>query len=198
MSCSTDAMIFCIPLPLLWTLQVPLKKKIVIGILLSSGAFVIAAAIIRIVLTTSSNPSAISINSWGVRETIVGILTVNIPILRPLFNKDFWNGKKGSTNASSHGLSHGTAHKPQLVTGPYELASSVDNGRFGRKRQGSESGSQESIIGKPDPSGIAVQTTYQVSSNQDSGDERTGGRWTHGRGQTEVNIHGPGRGDSQV
>lgn len=191
-------MIFCIPLPLLWTLQVPLKKKIVIGILLSSGAFVIAAAIIRVVLTTSSNPSAISINSWGVRETIVGILTVNIPILRPIFNKQFWSGKKGSTNASSHGLSHGVSNKPQLVSGSYELASSVDNGRFGRKRQGSDSGSQESIIGKQDASGIAVQTTYQVSSNQGPGNETPGERWTHGRGQTEVNIHGPARADSEV
>lgn len=193
-------MIFCIPLPLLWTLQVPLKKKIVIGILLSSGAFVIAAAIIRVVLTTSANPSAISINSWGVRETIVGILTVNIPILRPVFNKEFWTSKKGSTAASSHALSHGTGNKPHLVSGNYELASSVDNGRFRRKRQGSDSGSQESIIGKQDPSGIAVQTTYQVSSNQESGDERSVGRWNHGRGTTEVNIQGPGpvRGDSEV
>lgn len=189
-------MIFCIPLPLLWTLQVPLKKKIVIGILLSSGAFVIAAAIIRVVLTTSDNPSALSINGWGVRETIVGILTVNIPVLRPIFNKEFWTSKKGSTNASSHGMSHGTSNKPKLAEGPYELASSVDNGRFGRKRQGSDSGSQESIIGKPDASGIAVQTTYQVSSNQESGDERSGDRWTHGRGKTEVNIHGPGRDSS--
>ncbi|KAH8900345.1 hypothetical protein GQ53DRAFT_613908, partial [Thozetella sp. PMI_491] len=86
----TDAAILCIPLPLLWKLQVPLKKKLVIGILICSGLFVITAAIIRVVLTLGSNRSALNINRWGVRETIVGIVAVNIPILRPLFTSHFW------------------------------------------------------------------------------------------------------------
>ncbi|KAG9251586.1 uncharacterized protein F5Z01DRAFT_271501 [Emericellopsis atlantica] len=191
----TDGMIFCIPLPLLWTLQVPLKKKLVIGLLLSSGAFVIAAAIIRVVLTTSANPSSVSINSWGVRETIVGILTVNIPILRPIASREFWS-RKTSKLPSSHGgagASHGTGTKPSNITGSYELASSIDKGnRFGRKRQDSDSnGSQESIIGNmktgggSDPNAVTVQTTYQVSSDQEVG----GDSWHHGRGgltQTSV------------
>lgn len=63
---------------MLWGLQVNLRKKIAIGILLSSGLFVIAAAIIRAVLTLGSAPSGLNINRWGVRETIVGILTVNM------------------------------------------------------------------------------------------------------------------------
>ncbi|KAF5572255.1 integral membrane protein PTH11 [Fusarium pseudoanthophilum] len=103
----TDALILGIPMPLLWKLQVPFRKsvssplpqspsntprKLVIGLLLSSGAFVIAAAITRVVLTLSTNPSTLTINAWGVRETIVGILTVNIPILRLIFSKSFWNG----------------------------------------------------------------------------------------------------------
>ncbi|KAF5977753.1 Oxidoreductase ucpA [Fusarium coicis] len=88
----TDALILGIPMPLLWKLQVPFRKKLAVG-LLSSGAFVIAAAITRAVFTFSANPSALTINVWGVRETIVGILTVNIPILRPIFSKSFWNGK---------------------------------------------------------------------------------------------------------
>ncbi|KXJ88019.1 hypothetical protein Micbo1qcDRAFT_111613, partial [Microdochium bolleyi] len=88
----TDAAILCVPLPMLWTLQVPARQKIVIGILLSSGVFVITAAIIRIVITLGSTPSALVINRWGVRETIVGIIAVNAPILRPMFSKAFWTG----------------------------------------------------------------------------------------------------------
>ncbi|RBR18866.1 hypothetical protein FVER53590_29072 [Fusarium verticillioides] len=37
--------------------------KLVVCLLLSSGAFVIAAAMIRIVLTLSANPSALTINA---------------------------------------------------------------------------------------------------------------------------------------
>jgi hypothetical protein len=79
----TDAALLAIPLPLMWALQVPLKKKIALCLLLSSGIFVISAAIIRIVMTLVSHPSALTINRWGVRETIAGIVAVNAPILKP-------------------------------------------------------------------------------------------------------------------
>lgn len=79
----TDAAILCIPLPLLWRLKVSISKKLSLGLLLSSGLFVITAAIIRLVLTLKGSASATTLNRWGVRETIVGIVAVNIPILRP-------------------------------------------------------------------------------------------------------------------
>ena len=73
----TDAAILAIPLPLMWALQVSFKKKVALMLLLSSGIFVITAAIIRIVMTLVAHPSALTINSWGVRETIAGIFAVN-------------------------------------------------------------------------------------------------------------------------
>lgn len=57
-------------------------------------------------MTLSSRPSALIINRWAVRETIVGITAVNAPIMKPskhlfrasttvltdpVFNKSFWN-----------------------------------------------------------------------------------------------------------
>ncbi|KAF2764939.1 hypothetical protein EJ03DRAFT_355312 [Teratosphaeria nubilosa] len=62
------------------------------AILLSSGVFVITAALVRIVMTLKSHPSALTINRWGVRETVAGIIAVNAPIIRPLFSRSFWNG----------------------------------------------------------------------------------------------------------
>ncbi|KAH8647215.1 hypothetical protein BX600DRAFT_503381 [Xylariales sp. PMI_506] len=41
-------------------------------------------------LTLSAHPSSIVVNSWSVRETIVGLLAINLPILRPLFSYRFW------------------------------------------------------------------------------------------------------------
>ncbi|KAH6894058.1 hypothetical protein B0T10DRAFT_435494, partial [Thelonectria olida] len=165
----TDGLILGIPLPLLWRLQMPARKKIVIGLLLSSGAFVIAAAIIRVVLTLSSKPSALTINEWGVRETIVGIITVNIPILRPIFTKAFWTG--GPLN--SHGSTFRTTTiggKSTDISGPYELTSSINEPSSGSK--GRAHGSQESIMGKDDfQNSVMVRTTYGITHEQDDGDD---------------------------
>jgi hypothetical protein len=79
----TDGAMLAIPLPLLWKLNAPLRKKVTLGVLLSSGVFVITAAIVRIVMTLKAHPSALTINRWGVRETIAGIIAVNAPIIKP-------------------------------------------------------------------------------------------------------------------
>lgn len=65
-------------------------RRAFVGVLLCSGVFIITAAIIRAVVTLSASPSATTVNSWSVRETIVGLLAINLPILRPLFTFNFW------------------------------------------------------------------------------------------------------------
>lgn len=87
----TDALILAIPLPLLWTLRIPKRQKIALVLLLCSGIFVIAAALTRITMTLVGNRSAVNINRWGVRETIAGIIAVNIPIIRPVVTASFWS-----------------------------------------------------------------------------------------------------------
>lgn len=79
----TDAALLTIPLPILWALQVPLRKKIILCGLLCSGIFVITAAVTRAVMTLSAHPSVLTINRWGVRETLAGVFAVNLPIVRP-------------------------------------------------------------------------------------------------------------------
>ncbi|KAI0159446.1 hypothetical protein BJ166DRAFT_332644 [Pestalotiopsis sp. NC0098] len=179
----TDAAILCIPLPLLWQLQVPLKKKIVVGLLICSGFFVIAAAIIRVVLTLGANPSGTNINRWGVRETIVGIVAVNIPILRPIFRASFWKTgqiiSSGAGKSTTGGRTGGTRTYPTGL-GPYEMAGSVNEGSVGRKDRGSFGGSEEFIIDKGDANlkhnanDVVVQTTYHVRSEEMSPDSGNG------------------------
>ncbi|KAM0544877.1 hypothetical protein ACHAPJ_011622 [Fusarium lateritium] len=182
----TDAMILGIPLPLLWTLQVPLRKKFVIGLLLSSGAFVIAAAIIRVVLTLSANPSALTVNAWGVRETIVGIITVNIPILRPMFSRSFWSLQPASQLSSSYRTTtRGTRNGGRTgdIEGPYELTPSINEGS-----KPSDRGSQDSIISKNiKMADIVVSKTYDVSHDPSGFD---GGSWYGDRnGATKASVH---------
>ncbi|GIZ44002.1 hypothetical protein CKM354_000721100 [Cercospora kikuchii] len=98
----TDAALLAVPIPLLWKLKIPLRKKITIGLLLSSGIFVITAALTRIVMTLKANPSATVINRWGVRETIAGIIAVNAPILQPMCKKSFYRKGFRTSNGSSN------------------------------------------------------------------------------------------------
>ncbi|KAI9151279.1 hypothetical protein HJFPF1_08478 [Paramyrothecium foliicola] len=86
----TDAALLAIPVPILWHLRVSLRRKIGIGLLLSSGVFVISTAIVRAVTTLGGSPSVININRWGFRETAVGLISVTLPILSPLLTPEFW------------------------------------------------------------------------------------------------------------
>ncbi|KAF4473821.1 hypothetical protein FAGAP_12848 [Fusarium agapanthi] len=184
----TDALILGIPMPLLWKLQVSFRKKLVIGLLLSSGAFVIAAAITRVVLTLSANPSALTINAWGVRETIVGILTVSIPILRPIFSKSFWDRNTPSEITSSyrtttHGTGGGNGTLTQDISGPYELTPSINDGSKPSVR-----GSQDSIVSKTvRMADIVVSKSYQVSHDVNT---HGGSSWYGDRnGASKASVH---------
>lgn len=75
---------------MLWNLNVNRSRKIGLSLLLFPGVFVIAAALIRVIMSLQASPSALNINRWGVRETLAGIIAVNIPILRPIITKAFW------------------------------------------------------------------------------------------------------------
>jgi len=79
----TDTAILCIPVPMIWMLRADWKRKMGLSLLLFPGVFVITAALIRVVMSLSANPSALNVNRWGVRETIAGVICVNLPILRP-------------------------------------------------------------------------------------------------------------------
>ncbi|KAF5623215.1 integral membrane protein PTH11 [Fusarium sp. NRRL 25303] len=165
-----------------------IPRKLVIGLLLSSGAFVIAAAITRVVLTLSANPSALTINAWGVRETIVGILTVNIPILRPIFSKSFWNGNApneitSSYRTTTHGTRGGNRTLTQDISGPYELTPSINEGSKPSVR-----GSQDSIVSKTvRMADIVVSKSYQVSHDVNTYDGRS---WYGDRnGASKASVH---------
>lgn len=89
----TDVAILCVPVPILWQIRVSRMRRFGVSLLLCSGLFLISTAIIRAAFTISGTPSIITINRWGFRETTVGVIAVNAPVLAPLFKKAFY--KKG-------------------------------------------------------------------------------------------------------
>jgi hypothetical protein len=162
---------------MLWALQIRLSKKVAIGVLLSSGLFVIGAAVTRAVLTLGATPSGLNINRWGVRETIVGILTVNMPILPPMFQKTFWSGSKS---------------KSRYGKGTFELRSRNTTSRNEKDAdiEVASQGSQENIIrqGSRDdtPFGnVTVQTSIQVHSEQREDDGHV--EWNNEREEGGLN-----------
>lgn len=186
----TDALILYVPVPLLWAMRVPLRQKLVIGLLLCSGVFVISAAIIRVVSTLVANPSALTINRWGVRETLVGIIAVNAPILPPLFRKSFWKEGTMSGGQSSGQIELGKRQHPPDIPGACDIPPTIGGTDYyatattavATQTWLSSQGSQENIIkrdeakdedGKPkhvDLAGegqdgqVLVETTFEVKT----------------------------------
>lgn len=185
--------ILAVPLPILWQLRVSIKKKLLVGMLICTGFFVIAAAIIRVVLTVGSNPSAVNINRWGVRETIIGIVAANIPILSPAFTKTFWRGpaptrrfsRKTNTNTIS---GQGGARSKSTWNGaftPWGMTQTFAESLNTRTKEdiaGSCHGSEEFILENTNPivpvrsNDVVVETSYHVSSEENTGD--MGDPWT--------------------
>ncbi|KAM3502059.1 hypothetical protein MY10362_005115 [Beauveria mimosiformis] len=87
---STDLLILYIPLPLLWVVKIPLGKKIIYCLWLTTGIFVIVASLLRCILSIRYANEVDVSTIWAIRETFVGIICVNAPILGP------WLVKKGS------------------------------------------------------------------------------------------------------
>ncbi|KAK7413336.1 hypothetical protein QQX98_007779 [Neonectria punicea] len=84
----TDLYLLSIPLPLLWGVNISLRKKLTLMILFSGAIFVIMAATIRaVVILTAGLDGAISGSAWACRETFVSIIVTNLPIIQPLIRR---------------------------------------------------------------------------------------------------------------
>ncbi|KAI0185514.1 hypothetical protein EV127DRAFT_396756 [Xylaria flabelliformis] len=107
---ATDLYLVSIPLAVLWGVQVPLRKKVILLGLFGGSFFVVIAGTIRgIVILTAGQQGAISGSQWAVRETFVAAVIGNLPASQPLFRA--WASKVGlsgifSRSDPSRGQSH--------------------------------------------------------------------------------------------
>ncbi|EPS37103.1 hypothetical protein H072_9331 [Dactylellina haptotyla CBS 200.50] len=133
----TDIMLLCIPLPLIIRAKLPLRRKLIVGVLLGGGFFLIIAVILNNVFSMmwkydalynsfqgnfvkfgTENPSFVL--SWGTRETFVAVLVVNAPCIKPLISSSVWLRvrnrtltKISSSKHSIHSLRNRSAVAPQ-------------------------------------------------------------------------------------
>lgn len=67
---STDFVIVSIPVPLLWKVKLNIKRKLIIGVLLCSGVFIMIATLLRCVLSLKDISGINTSTIWAIRETV--------------------------------------------------------------------------------------------------------------------------------
>ncbi|CAF9933487.1 MAG: hypothetical protein ALECFALPRED_005609 [Alectoria fallacina] len=87
-----DITTVALPMPVLWGLQVRMKKKLIIAAMFSMGVAICAITVVRIKMT-------IDINAWNTQqqyatiallaclEALLGVINACLPVMKPVFNK---------------------------------------------------------------------------------------------------------------
>lgn len=81
------------PIPLLWNVQIDLRVKCSILVLLGLGIFASTAAIVRLTVTLNLSATtdflyyAMPVAAWAQAELGLGVILANLPALRPLLEK---------------------------------------------------------------------------------------------------------------
>lgn len=90
-----------LPIALMWNLQISIKLKMGIWVLMGMGFFSGVCAIVRTVLprnlaSTDITWNIVDLDIWAFLEETIGIIAACIPTLKPIFNTSFrypWNAK---------------------------------------------------------------------------------------------------------
>ncbi|KAH9906912.1 hypothetical protein F4778DRAFT_778344 [Xylariomycetidae sp. FL2044] len=125
----TDLGIIAIPLPMLLQSTLSLRRKLSLGILFSSGVFVMTCSIVRAYYSLANIESLTVALGWASREILVAAIVVCAPSIKPLVSqaKKRLTGNYGSGGSNSwksgdgsrHGLSrinNSAARDPENIT----------------------------------------------------------------------------------
>ncbi|KAF4341556.1 integral membrane protein [Fusarium beomiforme] len=89
----TDLAVFCMPLPVIGSLKLPRKQKVMLLAIFSIGFFTCVISIIRIrtlkTAASTKDPNWDNVDAaiWSFLEVTLAIITSCLPTLRPLFSK---------------------------------------------------------------------------------------------------------------
>ncbi|KAL4924956.1 uncharacterized protein BDV17DRAFT_294905 [Aspergillus undulatus] len=180
----TDAILLSIPIPLLAKVKLALQRKLVIGVLLCGGVFVMAATLLRCILSIQDISSINNSTIWAIRETFVAIIAVNAPCIKPLFSSSIWlksSSKDPSSGPGTYGYGKSNASfglsaigrsgkhtqldsnpgtRPGRESDEYDMLRSVV-----RAEPGDNSSFEDEENGRKRGGGIQVTTMYEVKSD---------------------------------
>ncbi|KAH7179952.1 uncharacterized protein B0J16DRAFT_291611, partial [Fusarium flagelliforme] len=110
----TDLVVFCMPLPVIKSLNLPRKQKIMLFAIFSLGFFACVVSIYRIhtlkMAAETKDPNWDNVDAaiWSFLEITIAIITACLPTLKPLFSKlmpKIFASSYGQSNAQSYGES---------------------------------------------------------------------------------------------
>ncbi|ROT42195.1 hypothetical protein SODALDRAFT_326371 [Sodiomyces alkalinus F11] len=82
----TDLYLIVLPLPMLWMVKLPKLKKLGLAVLFSGAFFVIAACLLRSIITLRNKVNGpVEGAMWSVRECFVAVTIANLPVLWAFF-----------------------------------------------------------------------------------------------------------------
>lgn len=180
-----DIGLVLIPANVLWSAKIPLKRKLLISVLLSSSFFIIACALLRGILGLQSINNIVVSIQWGTRETFVTIIVICVPPIKPLFSSSGSSHFGSSQELYATGTGTGTrwgggagGSKNNAI--PLKDTAAAPAGAAGMdrdlERTGSSSirddddlhslGSSKDLIEEHGAAGISVRTEFTVSNSQ--------------------------------
>ncbi|KAL8634829.1 MAG: hypothetical protein Q9228_007614, partial [Teloschistes exilis] len=140
----TDVVLIIMPIPLVWKMQVNLKKKLGVAMVFATGAFVCAVAIVRQYIAYNSGQAAdpcwgiIPIKIWMALEVNIAIIVACLPALSPLFKRIPLLASLIPSSIRSK-FSHASAMErapwPQKLSGPNHMGA-IDLERAGGRGTG--------------------------------------------------------------
>ncbi|KAH7348768.1 hypothetical protein BKA65DRAFT_584630 [Rhexocercosporidium sp. MPI-PUGE-AT-0058] len=104
MSALTDIVILVLPIPLVWSLHMSLRKKLRIVALLGAGGVATGASVIRLILVFQPNSfndetvSFIRFNLLGIAEMGIGIICACLPAFNVFFSKKRLDRTRAASN----------------------------------------------------------------------------------------------------
>ncbi|OJJ37785.1 hypothetical protein ASPWEDRAFT_50858 [Aspergillus wentii DTO 134E9] len=138
----TDVIILCLPMPIVWGLQMPRGQKLAISGIFLLGGFVCVATIVRI-WTITKMKSSVDITwvigdamIWSNVEPCVGIVSACLPTLRPLLRRI---PQLGLSSNSAHYLAKNDSSATPENSLPESISASANRsanrGAVGKKGQ---------------------------------------------------------------
>jgi hypothetical protein len=186
-SIATDSIILLLPVPLVWKLKVPIAQKLAVMAVFAIGIFATITSCLRITsldifATSPDNTYNVENVMWTIVEPNVALVCACLPVLRSLVVKLFPGlrsksyGSKGTPGYAGYGSSKSRAALGSQNTadgagrGWVELGGVKSQGGThlaSVRRPGSHTGSEESILTRPqgqkEAGGPGIQKTVEYS-----------------------------------
>nr|CEG03655.1 unnamed protein product [Fusarium acuminatum CS5907] len=153
------------------------KRKLMIGVLLCSGVFIMIATLLRCIFSLRDIEGINTSTIWAIRETFVAIIAVNAAAIKPLFSASRWLVSSKGSSRDKGGSSYIHKHSHPLAT---IGGSGVSGGRSGNRHHQKymshldDNSSEEHIVGKPEFVGYSTPEVRAGSTASGQSDGQDG------------------------